>query len=231
MRHVTHNLSYGRSSAAVRRGFTCPPVFSGVNPDEVRRRWTEQSGEFSPTYYAYRGPNGTSEAVRAALERFLGPEPRVLELGCSSGRHLAHLHDHGHRRLNGIELNPAAFDVMADSYPELADAGTFHRESIENTLPAFGDDAFDAVFSVETLQHVHPDAAWVFKEIARVTGGLLVTAEIERGTADGDVNYVNGEFPLYYRDWGAVFGDLGFQEASVTTTQRDTVRAFRPGSA
>jgi len=199
-----------------------------VNPDEVRRRWAEWSGEFSPAYYAYRGPDDTSEAVRAALERFLDGEPSVLELGCGSGRHLAHLHEHGYRELAGIDLNGEAFEVMADSYPALAAAGTFHRDSVEGALPGFDDDAFDAVFAVETLQHVHPEAAWVFDEVARVTGDLLVTAEIEDGTADGDVNYVNGEVPLYYRDWGAVFGERGLREVAVTTVGRDTVRAFRP---
>ena len=199
-----------------------------MNPDEVRQRWAERSGEFSPAYYAYRGPDDTSEAVRAALAEFLGPEPSVLELGCGSGRHLAHLHENGYRELTGVDLNLDAFDVMVDSYPALAEDVTFHHAAIEETVREFEDDAFDAVFSVETLQHVHPDAAWAFEEIARVTGDLLVTAEIEEGTADGDVNHVSGDVPLYYRDWGSVFGDLGLREVEVTTVGRDTVRAFRP---
>jgi SAM-dependent methyltransferase len=210
-----------------------------VNPDEVRRRWADWSGEFSPAYYAYRGPNGTSEAVRTTLDRLLdGPEePSVLELGCGSGRHLAHLYEHGYRDLTGVDLNGDAFDVMADSYPALAETVTFHRGAIEEVIGGFADDAFDAVFSVETLQHVHPDVDWVFGELSRVTADLLVTAEIERpvdGDADGTetgtepgVNYVRGEVPLYYRDWGEMFGSRGFVEVTVDHGDRDTVRTFR----
>ncbi|MFB6178072.1 MAG: class I SAM-dependent methyltransferase, partial [Halobaculum sp.] len=35
-----------------------------MNSDEVRRRWADRSGEFSPEYYAYYGPNATSETIR-----------------------------------------------------------------------------------------------------------------------------------------------------------------------
>jgi SAM-dependent methyltransferase len=221
-----------------------------VNPDEVRRRWADWSGEFSPAYYAYRGPNATSEAVHAALERFLDGtgEPSVLELGCGSGRHLEYLHERGYRNLTGVDLNGDALEVMADSYPELADAVTFHHGAIEEVIGGFDTDGFDAVFSVETLQHVHPEADRVFDELARVTADLLVTAEIERpvqengdGDEDGNgdgregridgagpgVNYVRGEVPLYYRDWGEVFGDRGFLEVETDRRDRDTVRTFR----
>lgn len=213
-----------------------------MNHEEVRRRWADWSGEFSPAYYAYRGPNGTSEAVYAALERLLdGPEePSVLELGCGSGRHLAHLHERGYRDLAGVDLNADAFEVMGDSYPKLAETVTFHHGAIEEVINGFDDDAFDAVFSVETLQHVHPDADWVFGELSRVTADLLVTAEIEQPVHAGDghddgsgtrtgagVNYVRGEVPLYYRDWGEVFGDRGFVEVEADSGDRDTVRTFR----
>ena len=221
-----------------------------MDSHEVRKQWAERSGEYSPAYYAYYGPDETSEAVRAVVGRFLDRDARVLELGCSSGRHLAHLHEHGFDDLAGIEVNAAAFDVMRENYPDLAAAGTFYCDAIEDVVRDFEDDRFDAVYSVETLQHVHPDADWVFDELARVTGDLLVTVENEgdaadaAGDADADgadspggddagvdrpaVNYVNDEFPLYYRDWHRVFTDLGFEQVLVERGDRDTLRAFRP---
>jgi SAM-dependent methyltransferase len=197
-----------------------------VNADEVQRQWAERSGEYSPEYYAYYGPNRTSERIRRTLDSRSGLQRAVLELGCSSGRHLAHLYDHGYRDLSGIEINDEAIDVMEEAYPELASHGTFHIDTIENTLPEFEDDRFDAVYSVETLQHIHPDNAWVFEELARVTNILLVTVENE-GNGEEAVNYVNDEFPLYYRDWETVFTDLGFREVESETLKRDTFRAFR----
>ena len=199
-----------------------------MNEDDVRRQWAERSGEYSPQYYAYRGADATSARLHDLLERHVGRDARVLEVGCSAGRHLAHLHDGGFERLVGVEVNAEAFDVMAETYPDLATAGTFYRDAVENVLPDLPDDAVDATFSVETLQHVHPDAEWVFADLVRVTSDLLVTVENEDGNADGDVNYVDDDLPLYYRDWGAVFEDLGLVEVATHEGDRDTTRAFRP---
>jgi SAM-dependent methyltransferase len=206
-----------------------------VDPEAVRRRWADRTGEFSPSYYAYRGPNEASEAVARLIDRHAGPDASVLELGCSSGRHLAHLRradvDVDVDALAGVELNPDAFDVMADAYPELAADGSFRVGAIEEHLPEFEEDGFDVVFSVETLQHVHPEAAAAFDEAARVAGELLITVENESEAAPGTttprVRYVD-DFPLFYRDWNAVFTDRGLVEVAATETKRDTVRAFRP---
>jgi SAM-dependent methyltransferase len=199
-----------------------------VNPDEVLDDWAERSGEYSPEYYAYYGPNETSDLLRDRLDAVVDTDATVLELGCSSGRHLAHLHEGGYEELHGVEINAEAFEVMADSYPDLAATGSFHHGAIEEVVETFDDDAFDVVYSVETLQHVHPDNEWVFEELARITADLLVTVENEG--EDGDevaVNYVNDEFPLYYRDWNRVFTALGFEEIEVVPLDRDTFRAFR----
>jgi SAM-dependent methyltransferase len=228
-----------------------------VNPDEVRQRWEEQSGEYSPDYYAYYGPNETSELLRATLDSAVGSEASVLELGCSSGRHLSHLHEHGYDDLHGIEINDEAFDVMDETYPDLADSGTFYVDAIEEVVTEFEDDQFDAVYSVETLQHIHPDDEWVFEELARITDDLLVVTENEGDSNSADttdqqspekdvadqqspekdvtdqqspekgVNYVNDEFPLYYRDWSRIFTELGFAEVDSESLKRDTLRVFR----
>jgi SAM-dependent methyltransferase len=203
-----------------------------VDSDEVRRQWADRTGEYSPEYYAYYGPDGTSEAIRERLVDRVGRDAAVLELGCSSGRHLAHLHEHGFTDLSGIEVNDEAFDVMADTYPDLAAAGRFHHAAIESVLPEFGADRFDAVYSVETLQHIHPDNEWVFAELARVTDDLLLTVENEgegdpADPATDDVNFVHDEFPLYYRDWERVFTDRGFEQVESASLERDTLRVFR----
>jgi SAM-dependent methyltransferase len=208
-----------------------------VNPDEVRRRWAERSGEFSPDYYAHYGPDETSDRLLDVLDSTVGRDASVLELGCSAGRHLAHLARHGYERLHGVDINEEAFAVLRESYPELADVGTFHARAIEDVLPQFRDDRFDAVYTVETLQHIHPDDEWVFADVLRVASDLVVTVENEgpHGAEDGDVasdaerppvNYVNDDFPLYYRDWDAVFTGLGLTAGRVEATDRDTLRAF-----
>jgi len=201
-----------------------------VNRDEVRSEWSERSGEYSPEYYAYYGPNEVSERLRERIDDATGADPAILELGCSSGRHLAYLRGHGYEDLHGIEINEAAFDVMEEAYPDLAAEGTFRADAIENVVGDVPDDRFDVVYSVETLQHVHPDAADVFGELARIAGTLLVTVENEGDDPPPDkveVNYVRDDVPLYYRNWKRVFTDLGLVEVDAAETERDTLRAFR----
>lgn len=224
----------------------------------------QRDGAYSPAYYAYYGPNETSEAIRAIFERVLDRDAAILELGCSVGRHLAHLEASGFTNLSGIEINEAALDVMAETYPSLAAEATIHLDAIETVVPTIEDDAFDAIFSVETLQHLHPDAEWIFPELARITDGLLVTAENERredetngdeherpqrdGTTepgtdeqrasrnsgrddrpsvDPRLKVVDGELPLYYRDWNRIFTDEGFEAVAVDSVGNDTIRTFR----
>ncbi|WP_327052280.1 class I SAM-dependent methyltransferase [Halomicrococcus gelatinilyticus] len=203
-----------------------------MDSNEVRREWAERSGEYSPEYYAYYGPDEASEAVRSALDRFVDRDAAVLELGCSSGRHLAHLREHGFENLAGIEVNDEAFEVMAETYPDLAADGTFYCDAIEDVVGDFDDGRFDAIYSVETLQHLHPDVEWVFEELVRVADELVVTVENEgdeptRQSEDPGVNYVDGEFPLYYRNWERIFTELGLVQVDVRPGDQDTVRVFR----
>ncbi|WP_255168599.1 class I SAM-dependent methyltransferase [Natrononativus amylolyticus] len=197
----------------------------------VCRRWAERSGEYSPEYYAYHGQDELSETVRRLLEQFGDRDASVLEVGCSSGRHLAHLYEHGFDDLAGIDVNGDAFDVMEETYPDLAAAGTFYHEAIENVVGDFEDDRFDVVYSVETLQHLHPDLEWVFEDLSRIAGDLLVTIETEGDDErpEADVTYVTDGVPLYYRDWGRVFTEVGCDEVDVRRGKRGTVRTFRPG--
>lgn len=203
-----------------------------MDGETVRRRWERVDGEFSPGYYAYYGPNETSEAIRARLDSSIDTDDAVLELGCSAGRHLAHLLDNGYADLWGIDVNDSARSVMLETYPDLAEQGTFYFDAIESVLETFADDQFDAVFSVQTLQHIHPDSEWVFEELARITDTILLTAEVETeatpGRTEPTVRYVDEDVPLFYRDWEAVFTDLGFTQVEASVLDRSTLRVFHP---
>ena len=196
-----------------------------------RRGWAERTGDFSPAYYADLGPNKVSKSLVTLFDHHVSKEASILELGCSSGRHLAHLHENGFENLTGIDINDAAFGVMAGAYPELADSGTFYTGAIERLVPEFDENAFDVVYSVETLQHVHPDDEWVFEEFVRITGKLLVTVENEgpdpeNNSTDGPVQFVDGQFPLYHRNWNRVFTDRGLDQLLAHRSRPDTIRAF-----
>lgn len=179
--------------------------------------------------------------IRRTLDSSVERTDPVLELGCSSGRHLAHLHEHGYENLYGIEINEDAFDVMDRTYPDLAACGTFVNDTIEKGITDVSNGEFGAVYSVETLQHIHPDNEWVFDEISRITRALLMTVEIEEPhftestdsnsdderSEDYHVEYVDDDFPLYYRNWNRVFAERGFVEIETEQIRQDTFRAFR----
>jgi SAM-dependent methyltransferase len=203
-----------------------------MDPEDNRRGWAERSGAFSPEYYAHIGPNEVSRTLAEVFDHYVREDAAVLELGCGSGRHLEHLREQGYTDLSGIDINDASFEVMAEHYPELAETGSFHTGPIEEVLPGMADGAFDVVYSVETLQHVHPDDESVFGEVVRVADDLLITAENEgnspeRGRGDANVSHVHDEFPLYHRNWKEVFSDLGLAQLIEEPGKRDTVRVFR----
>ena len=193
------------------------------------RGWAERTGEFSPAYYAELGPNKVSKSLVTLLDHYTSKGASILEVGCSSGRHLAHLHENGFENLTGIDINAQSFTVMADVYPALADAGTFYTAAIEDFVPDVADASFDAVYSVETLQHVHPDTEWVFDDLVRITSDLLVTIENEGPGRDDPAETVvfdTGQFPLYCRNWNHVFTTRGLCERLCHPSRPDTIRAF-----
>ncbi|ELZ94503.1 type 11 methyltransferase [Haloferax mucosum ATCC BAA-1512] len=203
-----------------------------MDSDDNHRGWAERSGDFSPEYYAQIGANEVSETLATVFDHYANEDVSILEVGCSSGRHLAHLHDHGYEDVTGIDINDESFEVMAEYFPELVETGTFLTGPIEELLPNFPDDKFDVIYSVETLQHVHPDDTDVFEELSRVTSDLLITAENEgngpqRGRNGAEVSYVNDDFPLYHRNWKDVFSGLGLAQLLCEPGKRDTVRVFR----
>ncbi|WP_284011275.1 class I SAM-dependent methyltransferase [Haloarcula pelagica] len=203
-----------------------------MDPDEVRADWADRSGKYSPEYYADIGPNKVSETLVDVLGHYVGTDARILEIGCGSGRHLANLLAEGYENLVGVDINDEALDVMATRYPKLRERATVHVGAVEDLISEFETDAFDVVYTVETLQHIHPDDEWVFEEIVRVAGDLLVTAENEgnspqRGRGETAVSYVDDEFPLYHRNWKAIFSDLGLAQLIREPTERDTIRVFR----
>ena len=193
----------------------------GANPNDVQRTWKEREGEFSPEYYAIVGPDRTSETiVETVSERFEpNDRPSILEIGCSSGRHLEALHSAGYEKLSGIDINPRAQAVMEKAYPELASCVDFRVGALETVVETIDDDRFDFVFAVETFELVPPANEWVFEDVARITGDTLVTvASGPERWSDRRPAECHGEYPYFYRAYDSVF-----ESAGLRTIDRRTV--------
>ena len=110
----------------------------------------------------------------------LGPNARVLDVGCGTGRHLLEL-TRSQRCLVGYDMSREELlsmrymlAITVRDRPVLADV---HIVQGDGEQLAFADDLFDLVICTETLEHV-PDDRAILRELVRVLqpGGVLVVS-------------------------------------------------------
>jgi SAM-dependent methyltransferase len=112
---------------------------------------------------------GRRRIVRAELDRLvLGPDPRILDAGCGSGRMLQELAAYG--EVSGIELDEDAAEMAAQRGWGEVKVGRLEE------LP-WDDATFDLITSLDVVEHT-PDDRVALAELRRVSkpgGWLLVT--------------------------------------------------------
>lgn len=97
-----------------------------------------------------------------------GPEVRVLDAGCGSGRLLDELRDYGH--VTGLDLNPDSVEIARSRGHEDVVQGPVEE------LP-WPDETFDLVISLDMVEHTADDRV-TLRELRRVTkrgGHFLMT--------------------------------------------------------
>ncbi len=101
---------------------------------------------------------------------FIGPDTRLLDVGCGTGNYAATLTAATNCRISGVDPS----ERMLDRARPAASWVSLVRGSGE-TLP-FGDESFDVVMSTDVIHHIADRDAY-FREAARVLrrGGHLVT--------------------------------------------------------
>lgn len=149
-----------------------------------------------------------SEALRLLLERHVSDPAScsVLEIGCNAGRNLECLRNSGFGQLAGVEISRSALDSLRRAYPQLAANAELHEGPVEQVLPSL-DQAYDVVFTMAVLEHLHPESEHVFAEMVRVSKTLLVTVEDEKGLSERH----------YARNYARVFSQLGMVEQEQLT--------------
>jgi SAM-dependent methyltransferase len=103
---------------------------------------------------SYRS-SGRNEAE--ALRRFLGPDTRVLDIGCGTGRVMEHLAPWC-REVHGIDISER---MVAGGRERLAHLPNvrFHQGNGYD-LAGFEDGSFDVVYSIVALQHMPRTVAY-----------------------------------------------------------------------
>jgi ubiquinone/menaquinone biosynthesis C-methylase UbiE len=148
-----------------------------------------------------RKPRAADQRVRYALiQGALPPQPaRVCELGVGGGWQLQTLHDEGY--------DVFGCDVSLKDFPSNSPIRDCVKEISGSKLP-FPDNHFDATYSCDVLEHVHPAERPAFlAEIVRVTkpGGVVVMTAFFRNTFSfrlWGVGYLflKGTLPSWYTE-------------------------------
>jgi SAM-dependent methyltransferase len=125
-----------------------------------------------------------SEFLLSVIKPYVSNEMRILEIGCNVGRNLNYLFEAGFRNLEGVEINKNAVALLKQSYPDMARQTKIHVGSIEGLINGFPDNYYDLVFTVAVLYHIHNDSEWIFRDMVRISNGLLITIECEYATTD-----------------------------------------------
>lgn len=138
-----------------------------------------------------------------------GPEMRVLDAGCGSGRLLDELRDYGH--VTGLDLNPDSVEVARSRGHEDVVQGPVEQ------LP-WPDETFDLVISLDMVEHTADDRV-TLRELRRVTkpgGYFLMTVPALRALwSSHDV--FNNHFRRYDRKMmRALAADTGWSIERMT---------------
>jgi len=133
---------------------------------EIRRAWDA----VAETYAARRDPTGSDADLLSTLRDELGPDPRVVDVGCGDGaRTLANLPEGS----LGVDVSRRGLELAADTVPAARLLQAAMRE-----LPLRAD-TVDAVTAYHAVFHVpraaHPDVYREFARVLRPGGRLLMT--------------------------------------------------------
>ena len=99
--------------------------------------------------------------VMHSIARLVPPGSRVLDLGCGDGALLAHLQATRQCSGYGVEIDDAKVHACVKRGVNVL------QLNLEDGLSMFGDDAFDVVLQIDTLQHLR-NAQTMLRETARV---------------------------------------------------------------
>lgn len=163
--------------------------------------WKAPCKRNTPDLYLLPSAEPRSVFLLELFEAFVPTNARILEVGCNAGRNLAALHRAGYENLAGLDINPDALALLGERFPELSDVPLFPGPAGQ-VLSAFADGAFDVVYTMAVLEHIHPtEAEGVFRDMVRIARRIV--------TIEDEATSSRRRCP---RNYAQVFGALGMTE-------------------
>lgn len=171
------------------------------NREELFKYWSSPyDGKNMPSEYLKNRER--SIFLLNLVKKYIGPDDRILEIGCNVGRNLNELFCAGFNNLSGIEISRNAIDMMKETYPHMVGKIQVHNRPVENLIQSCEDNSYDLVFTMAVLEHIHTDSEFTFPHMARITKKFLITIEDEKGLSWR-------HFPRSYKN---IFENLGLRQ-------------------
>lgn len=133
----------------------------------------------------------TDRTTCEAIAQLVPPGARVLDLGCGDGALMAHLRDHRGCSGYGVEIDDTKIQAC------LRRGVNALQLNLEEGLAMFGDNSFDVVLQVDTLQHLR-NAETMLRETARV-GRIGVVAFPNFAHWPNRLSVLTGRMPVTKR--------------------------------
>lgn len=131
-------------------------------------------------YSAAPKRSSRSQTIINMLSPFITKDDSMLEIGCNLGRNLNHLWQSGYKNLYGMEISEHAVRRLRVEYPCLANIPVDIGPA-ELSIRKFGSKSVDVIFTMATLESLHPDSRFLFKEVARVARKYVLAIESGSG--------------------------------------------------
>ncbi|MFA6616242.1 MAG: methionine biosynthesis protein MetW, partial [Hydrogenophaga sp.] len=131
------------------------------------------------------------QSVMDSVARLVPPGSRVLDLGCGDGALMAHLQAMRGCTGYGVEIDDAKVQAC------LRRGVNVLQLNLEDGLTMFGDNSFDVVLQIDTLQHLR-NAETMLRETARV-GRIGIIAFPNFAHWPNRLNVLRGRMPVTKR--------------------------------
>ena len=133
----------------------------------------------------------SDQSVMLSIARLVPPGSRVLDLGCGDGALLAHLQATRGCSGYGVEIDDTKLLACVQRGVNVL------QLNLDEGLAMFGDNSFDVVLQIDTLQHLR-NAEVMLRETARV-GRIGIVAFPNFAHWPNRLSVLNGRMPVTKR--------------------------------
>lgn len=135
------------------------------------------------------------------IEKYCSNVTSAFEIGCNIGRNINYLKTEIGLSVGAIEISEYAIEQMKKKYDALADADIYIGNA-PDVIKKVPNEAYDIVYSMAVLMHIHPDVKKDFWEnIVRISNQYVITIENELRSSERN----------WHRNYEQIFTELGLK--------------------